>query len=106
MNCDDLFVCSYKNKLLFFNRKELSYKAKDRYKNVGGKENSAEYYLANIEILQESAKNEYRNLFEEEKQLKREYKTNKYGNMTEDKKKNRNIKEVIKQKKIKYYFFA
>ena len=59
-----------------------------------------------MEILQESAKYEYRNLFEEEKQLKREYKTNKYGNMTEDKKKYRNIKEVIKQKKIKYYFFA
>ena len=43
-------------------------KAKDRYHNGGGgKENAAEYDLANKEVLIENAKNKYSNLSEEKK---------------------------------------
>ena len=65
--------CSYINELLFFNRQELLQKAKDNYYNGGGKEKSAEYYIGNKDVLKEDAKRKYRNLPEEEKQVKREY---------------------------------
>ena len=35
----------------FFDREELLQKAKDRYHNFGGKEEDAEYYIANKEVL-------------------------------------------------------
>ena len=54
-----------------FNRQELLQKAKVRYHIYGGKEKTAEYYIANKEVLKENAKNKYRNLSEEEKEGKR-----------------------------------
>ena len=60
-------------------------KAKYRYYNCGGKENAAEYYIANKEVLRENAKD--KNLSEGEKEVKRGYGINRYRNMTEDKKK-------------------
>ena len=39
------FFVNIKMSYYWFNRKELLQKAKDRYHNVSGKENVAEYYL-------------------------------------------------------------
>ena len=49
-----------------FNWQELLQKAKDRYHNCGGKENSVKYYIANKGVLKENARNKFRNLSEEE----------------------------------------
>ena len=46
------------------------------------------YYCDNIERLRERAKNKYRELSEEEKDIKREYGRNRYNNVSEEKKKN------------------
>ena len=83
------------------------WKAKDRYHNGGGgKENAAEYDLANKEVLRENAKNKYSNLSEEKKKWKK--------NMEEIDielwqkiKKNRlkNIKENTKKQKSKILMF-
>ena len=62
-------------------------KAKYRYYNCGGKENAAEYYIANKEVLRENAKDKYKNLSEGEKEVNRGYGIHRYRNMTEDKKK-------------------
>ena len=48
-------------------------KAKDRYHNGDGKEKTDKYYIENKNVLKENAKNRYRNLSEEEKEVKREY---------------------------------
>ena len=53
-------------------------KAKDRYHNCGGKEKAAKYYTDNNEVLKEKSNNKYRNLSEEEKELKRKYGKNRY----------------------------
>ena len=47
--------------------------------------NRAKRYYDNIEVLREKAKNKYRELSEEEKNIKREYGRNRY-NMSEEKK--------------------
>ena len=47
----------------WFNRQEILEKAKKRY----SKENAAEYYLQNKEVIKEKARNCYKNLSEEEK---------------------------------------
>ena len=57
----------------WFNRKELLKKAKYRYHNGTGKEEAAKYCLKNRWVLKEKARNEYRNLSEEETGAKREY---------------------------------
>ena len=57
-------------------------KAKDKYLNSGGKERAAESYLNNREVLRD-AKNKYRSLSEEEKEVKRAYGRNRYKIMTE-----------------------
>ena len=44
------------------------------------------YYHDNIEVLREKAKNKYRELSEEEKNIKREYGRSRYQNMSEEKK--------------------
>ena len=46
--------------------------------------------------MREKAKNKYRDLSEEEKNIKREYGRNRYKNMSEEKKKDwTNIKKII-----------
>ena len=45
------------------------------------------HYHDNIDVLREKAKNKYRELSEEEKNIKREYGRNRYHNMSEEKKK-------------------
>ena len=62
-------------------------KAKDRYHNGGGKENAAEYYFENKEVLRENAKNKYRNFSIEEREAKIEYERKRYRKETEDEKK-------------------
>ena len=64
----------------WFNKKELLQKAKEKYDN-GGKEKAAKYYQANIDVIKEKGKNKYKNLSEEEKEVKKEYSKNKYKEM-------------------------
>ena len=52
------------------NGQELLQKSKEKYYNYGGKENSAEYYLANKDLIKEKANNKYKSLSEEEKEVK------------------------------------
>ena len=54
----------------WFNREELSKKAKTKYHNKGGEEKTAKYYQGNKEAIREKARNKYKNLTEEEKELK------------------------------------
>ena len=50
----------------------------------------------NKKVLKGKAKNKYRKLFEEEKNVKRVYGRNRYHNMSEEKKERlKNIKKVI-----------
>ena len=58
-------------------------KAKDKYHNRGGKEKSKQYYQPNQEIIKEKAKIRYQNLSEEEKDLKRHYKKDRYRRLVE-----------------------
>ena len=57
----------------WFNREEVLQEAKKKYNNCGGREKSDEYYQANKDVLKENAKNRYRDLSEEEKEVKKEY---------------------------------
>ena len=50
----------------WFNRQELLQKAKNRYYNCGGKEEAAEYYISNKDILKENANNKYGNSTDKE----------------------------------------
>ena len=52
-----------------FNRQDLLQKAKERY----SKEQAAQYYLQNKEVIKEKARNCYNNLSEEEKNKIKEY---------------------------------
>ena len=47
----------------WFNRQKILQKAKERY----SKENAAEYYKQNKEVIKEKSRNSYKNLSEEEK---------------------------------------
>ena len=67
----------------WFNRQELLQKAKDRYRNCGGKEKASEYFVANKDVLKEKANSKYKNLSEEEKEVKREYQKNRYKSIKE-----------------------
>ena len=53
------------------------------------------YYQKNKEILKKQARDKYRNLFEEEKNKKREYGKNRYRIMSEEKK--RRLKKYQKK---------
>ena len=59
----------------WFNRRELSRKARDRYRNRGVKEKAAKYYRSNIEVLRKNARNRYKNLSEKKRSKKRISKT-------------------------------
>ena len=47
-----------------------------------------DYYENNKKRLRKQARDKYRNLSEKDQNQKREYEKNRYGNMSEDKKKN------------------
>ena len=65
-----------------FNRKEVLEKAKKRY----SKENAAEYYLENKEVIKEKTRNCYKNQSEEEKNKIKEYQWKRYQEMIQYKK--------------------
>ena len=69
--------------IFFFNKQELLQKAIDRYHDWGGKEKPGEYYLANKDVLKEKAKNKYKSLSKEGKEVKRKYSRHNYKNMKE-----------------------
>ena len=54
-----------------FNRKELLKKAKEKHENKGGIKKVAEYYEDNKEVIKGKARKKYRNLTEEEKELRK-----------------------------------
>ena len=83
----------------WFNRQELLQNTKVKYHNDGGKEEAAEYYIANKDVLKEKARNKYRNLSEEKKEAKREYGGNRY-------KKTKENSSQKSFKKMRYYFFV
>ena len=56
MICYDSFFYSWKNEFFFLRHKNYCKKQKT-YQNCGGKEKSAEYYIANEDALKENAKN-------------------------------------------------
>ena len=67
----------------WFNKQELLQKAIERYDNNGGKEKAAKYYQANKDVLKEKARNKYRDLTEEEKEVERQYSRERYNKMKE-----------------------
>ena len=94
-----VFFFHIKMSYYWFNRQELPQNTKGKYHNGGGKEEAAEYYIANKDVLKEKARNKYRNLSEEEKEAKRECGGNRYKKTKE----NASQKSV---KELKYYFFV
>ena len=54
----------------WFNREELFKKAKTKCHSKGGKEKAANYYEDNKKAIKEKARNKYKNLTEEKKELK------------------------------------
>ena len=71
-----------------FNRQDLLQKAKERY----SKEQAAQYYLQNKEVIKEKARNCYNNLSEEEKNKIKEYQKKRYQELIQYK------KEALKNK--------
>ena len=67
----------------WFNKQELLKKAKEKYHNNGGKEKDAKYYLDDKDVLKEKAKNMYRNLSEEGKEVNRLYAKDRYNKLKE-----------------------
>ena len=65
----------------WFNRQELSKKAKETYDNKGGKEKASKYYQDNKEAIKEKARDKYKNLTEKEKELERQYSKNRYNKL-------------------------
>ena len=66
----------------WFNGQELLQTAKEKYDN-GGKEKATKYYRDNKDAIKEKEKNKYKNLTEEEKEVKRKYSKNRYYKMKE-----------------------
>ena len=66
----------------WFNRQELLGRAKEKYDN-GGKEKAAKYYQDNKHVTKEKEKIKYRNLSEEEKEVKRQYSKDRYKKLKE-----------------------
>ena len=52
----------------WFNRQELLQKVKNRYYNCDGKEEAAEYYISNKDVLKENANNKYSKWTDKEKE--------------------------------------
>ena len=68
----------------WFNIQELLKKAKENYDNKVGKEKAAKYYKDNKDVLKQKAINRYKNLTEEEKELKRQYSRGRYNKLKEN----------------------
>ena len=68
----------------WFNKQELLKKAKEKYDNDGGKEKTTKYYRDNKDVLKENARNKYKNLTEEEKELKRQSSMDRYNKLKEN----------------------
>ena len=68
-----------------FNKQELLKKEKQKYDNNGGKEKAAKYYRGNKDVLKEKARNKYKNLTEEGKELKIQCSKNRYNKLKETK---------------------
>ena len=68
----------------WFNKQELLKKAKERYDNNGGKKKLLNIMLDNKDVLKEKATNIYKNLTEEEKELKRQYSRDSYNKLKEN----------------------
>ena len=54
----------------WLNRKELLKKAKTKYYNKDGKEKAAKYYEGNKDAIKEKARDKYKNLTQQERELK------------------------------------
>ena len=67
------------------NRDKFSEKAKDRNHSGGAKEKAAKYYVNNEEVLRGKARNQYRNLSEEQKEVKRVCGRDRYQNIKDSK---------------------
>ena len=65
----------------WFDREELLKKEKTKYYNKGGKEKAVKYYEDNKEAIKEKQRNKYKNLTEEEEELKRQYSRNRYNKL-------------------------
>ena len=65
----------------WFNRQELLQKAKGKYHNCVGKEEAAEYYIKNKDVIKEEANKKYKNLSKEQKEAKRKYSKDRYKKM-------------------------
>ena len=66
MICYDSFFYSWKNEFFFLRHKNYC-KKQNPYQNCGGKEKSAECYIANEDALKENAKNQYRDFLKKKK---------------------------------------
>ena len=55
-----------------------------------------DYYKNNKEKLSEKTRNKYRSLCEEEQNIRRKYRRNRYHNMSKEKKKKQRLKEYQK----------
>ena len=80
----------------WFNREMLLKNAWDKYHNKAGKQKAAKYYAANQKVLREEERNEYKNLLEKDKNIKRKYQRERY-NMNTD------LNERLKQYQRNYY---
>ena len=61
----------------WFNGEDLLKKSNEKYHNKGGKGKTDKYYKDNKEAIKK-ARNKYKNLAKEEKELKRQYSRNRY----------------------------
>ena len=64
-----------------FNRQELLKKANEKYHSKGGKRKVAKYCENNKEAIKEKARNKYKNLTEEEKELTRQHSRDRYNKL-------------------------
>ena len=66
----------------WFDGEELLKKSKTKYHNKGSKEKAAKYYEGNKKAIKEKARNKYKYLTEEEKELlKRQYSRTRYNKL-------------------------
>ena len=84
MTCHDLFISSYKKELLLI--RQIRIIAKSKKYISWGKDKAAEYYIENKEVIKQKANSKFRNFWEKEKEIKREYGRNRYRNSTDNKK--------------------
>ena len=56
-----------------------------------------DYYKNNKEKLSEKTRNKYRSLFEEEQNIRRKYRRNRYHNMSKEKKTTTKVKRISKK---------